>query len=88
MVDENKINGFLLDIEHEYTKARKKHPPMHSAHEGISVIREEFEELWDHVKADTAHTDAAYTEAVHLATMAMAFALEINGKLMDYQKTE
>ena len=63
----------ISDVETEVTKAESKFPPFHSAHEGISVIREEFEELWDHVKADTGYSHEAYKEATQLAAMAVRY---------------
>ena len=63
----------IQDVEKEVTKAESKFPPFHSAHEGISIIREEFEELWDHVKVDTGYSHEAYTEATQLAAMAVRY---------------
>lgn len=61
----------------EYAKARRKHPRMHSGHEGYAVIAEELDELWDHVKGDTATGPLAKKEACQVAAMAVAFMLEV-----------
>lgn len=43
----------LEEIEVEYDAAKQKHPAGYaSPHEAASIIREEFEEFWDTVKAD------------------------------------
>lgn len=55
------------------------HPPIHSGHEGQSVIREELEELWDAVKAD--RIDLALAEAVQVGAMAMRFCLDLRHKV-------
>lgn len=68
------------DVIAEVRKAEAKHAPMHSAHEGHSVIREELEELWDHVKADTGYTEEAYAEAVQVAAMGIRYMLMIKGR--------
>lgn len=42
-----------------------------SAHEAHSVLREELEEFWDHVKANTGYSDEAYHEAKQVASVAL-----------------
>jgi hypothetical protein len=71
------LDRVLNDVREEILRARAKHAPMHSAHEGASVIREEFEELWDHVRADTGTTPAARKEAIQVATMALRYVLDL-----------
>ena len=40
-------------IVEEIYRARKKHPQnFHSHHEAYAIIKEEFEEWWDSIKAD------------------------------------
>lgn len=65
------------DVWHELKASMEKHAGMHSPHEGISVIREEFEELWDHVKADTGRTSEARKEALQLAAMAVRYIIDL-----------
>lgn len=65
--------SIIADVIHEADRAMEIHGAFHSAHEGHSVLREEFEELWDHVKADTGYTDAAYKEAMQVAATAIKY---------------
>lgn len=57
--------------------AMTRHAPMHSPHEGHSVIREELDELWEHVRADTGRTAAARKEAIQIAAMGLRYALDL-----------
>ena len=85
-------DSVLAQIRNSYAKARAKHAPMHSAHEGYAVLLEEVDELWDEVKrwqpksampaifADAAYAQQAAAlrkEALHVAAMALAFILEV-----------
>ncbi len=60
----------------ELARARAKFPPMRSAHEGLAITEEEFEE-W---KAEVFHgTPArARAEAIQLAAMALRFIEDIS----------
>ena len=69
--------GILSEIKSEVDKAVAKHAPMNSPHEGSSAIREEFEELWEHVKSDTGRTPEARKEAVQVAAMAVRYILDL-----------
>lgn len=71
------ITAILTEVGQELAKAEAKHAPMNSAHEGHSVIREEVEELWDHVKADTGYSPAARKEAIQIAAMAVRYILNL-----------
>lgn len=51
--------------------------PMHSPHEGIAVIHEEFRELRRHVYGNTGRSAEARAEALQLAAMAMRYVLEL-----------
>lgn len=97
MVDNVKVDiwaaSFVADeIMEGYLKARQKHAPMHSPHEGYAVILEELDEVWEEVKrwnprsAYTAALDQGKyeenlkrmrKEALHVAAMALAFVLEV-----------
>jgi hypothetical protein len=70
-----KIELVLSMVRAELLRAEAKHPPMHSPHEGHSVIREELDELWDHVKADTGSSHAAIKEAIQIAAMGARYAV-------------
>lgn len=65
-------------IKTELRKAVAKHPSMHSAHEGHSVIREELDELWDHVKADTGYSKKAMEEAIQVAAMGVRYVVDLH----------
>lgn len=54
-----------------------RHEPLHSPHEGHSVIREELDELWEHVRADTGRSAEARREAVQIATTAIRYAAQL-----------
>ncbi len=70
----------LAQIGASYAKARAKHAPMHSAHEGYAILSEEVDELWDEVKAwqpGFANRAEMRKEALHVAAMALAFIIEV-----------
>jgi hypothetical protein len=67
----------LAKVRAEVLRAAAKHPPMNSPHEGHSVIREELDELWDHVKADTGHSNQALREAIQVACTAVRYACDL-----------
>jgi len=60
-------------IVEEIARARKKHPSFHSHHEAYVVIKEEFEEWWDSVKAD----DPDPRELLSVAAMAVLALMEL-----------
>lgn len=66
------------DIFNEAVTARRRFPAFNSAHEGASVLREEFEEMWDEVKAD--QLDAAIAEAIQVGAMAIRFVADMRAK--------
>lgn len=76
---ERRIDAVLAEVKHELFRAMAKHAPMHSAHEGFSIIAEELDELWEHVKADSATTIDGREEALQVAAMGMRFALDVCG---------
>lgn len=63
----------------EMTKATMNWPRFNSAHEGFAVLKEEVDELWDHVKTNQKKRDLAAMkkEAIQVAAMAMRFAAEV-----------
>lgn len=68
------MNAVLNELE----RAQRLHPtPMHSMHEGHSVIREEFEELWDEIIIKHPDRDKVRIECIQLAAMAVRFLVEV-----------
>lgn len=63
----------------EYEKAVCKHAPMHSAHEGYAVIKEEFEELWEEIKKQKPDNENMKKEAAQLGAMALRFLTDVCG---------
>lgn len=73
----DRIREIAMEIVAEVEKAVRKHAPMHSPHEGWSVIFEELEELREHVRADTGRSDEARKEAIQIAAMGLRYALNV-----------
>lgn len=74
----------VAQVYAELRRAEETYIPFQSPHEGISIIREEFEELWDEVKANKGHPgidpkrrEAMRKEAIHLAAMAVRFLVDL-----------
>lgn len=69
----------IKQIQGELAAAQKNWPPFNSAHEGFAVLKEEVDELWDHVKTNQKKRDlfAMRQEAIQVAAMACKFALEV-----------
>lgn len=72
-----KLNQALADIEQEYSRARMKHRPMNSRHEGYAVIKEEVDELWDEIKKREPSPENLRKEAIQIGAMILAFLLEV-----------
>lgn len=88
----DRLEVVCLEIANAYEKARDKHKPMNSPHEGYAVILEELDELWDEVKGwqpkssfagAMPERDYEYQqsklrkEALHVAAMALAFIVDV-----------
>jgi hypothetical protein len=71
------LDNILSAVRAEALRALVKHPPLHSPHEAMSVIREESDELWDHVKADTGKTPDACREAIQVAAMGARYVMDL-----------
>lgn len=71
-----RLQRTLSDVAEEYFRARRRHAPMHSAHEGYAVILEELDELWDEVKRKDPNVALMKKEATQLAAMAVSFIVE------------
>ncbi len=74
-----KEQAFAL-VKEELERSTRLFGDMQSPHEGVSVVREEFEELWDEVKAHKGGRNRmgikGRTEAVQVAAMAIRFILD------------
>jgi hypothetical protein len=78
VINDFKTVKFETMVRLELEKAIKKFPqPLKSPHEGYAVILEELDELWEHVKRDTARGRPALDEAVQIAAMAFRYAYEL-----------
>lgn len=73
------MSPFPLHVECELARARAKHAPIHSAHEGYAVILEELDEFWHEVlkKRESRDVVAMYSELVQVAAMAQRVAEDV-----------
>jgi hypothetical protein len=78
-MEAERIKQLLIDIRIEYEQASDKHSPFHSAHEGIAVIQEEFEELKAEVfkKEEERSLPVMREEATQLAAMSLRFLIDV-----------
>lgn len=76
MADARRLQLLAL-IDGELERATTRHEPMHSPHEGWAVIREELDELWEHVRADTGRDREAMVECLQIATMALRYIYDL-----------
>ncbi len=66
------------ELSDELHHAMMTYAPMHSPHEGHSVIREELDkELWEHVCNDTGRSAGARHEALQVAAMALRYIIDL-----------
>lgn len=94
-----KVNGHLetpltkavRDVVNEYKRAVDIYKPFNSYHEGISILLEEYEELWNEVKKKSSAppTDKPYDpddyqdpvkmreEAIQVAAMALRYIVDL-----------
>lgn len=68
----------VQQIVTEVNEACAKWPRFNSAHEGFAVLKEEVDELWDHVKINQKrrNLDEMKKEAKQVAAMALRFMRE------------
>ena len=83
------INFQKLVVE-ELVKARKKHGPMLSVHEGYAVILEELDEVWDEVKKRTKERDLdnLLIELIQVSSMAQKMAEDIVIPLLEKESVK
>jgi hypothetical protein len=70
---------FFDEMSHETRRAKSKHPPIHSVHEGYAVLLEEVEEFWDEVRmqTDARSKENMRKELVQVAVVAMRIAEDL-----------
>ena len=78
------------EVKHEIDRAEEKYGPFHSLHEGLAVLREEYQELeqeifWGHQKS--GNTDGVRREAIQVAAMAIKIAMQISPVPVDLPNT-
>lgn len=71
------IETILGDVRAELFQATAKFGPFNSAHEGYAVIKEEFDELWEEIKANDGDGDDARSEAIQVAAMAIRYVRDL-----------
>jgi hypothetical protein len=70
----------VLDAATELQRAQGRYPPMHSAHEGWAVIREEYLELEEALRmrqGDPERPGRIRAEAIQVAAMALRLAADV-----------
>lgn len=77
MSDREPIADILMAVTHEVLAAEDKHRPLGSPHEGWAVIREELDELWEHVRRDTGRGSEARREAIQIAAVAVRYVRDV-----------
>jgi hypothetical protein len=79
MNDNDRLTQLFTDVRMEHQRAISKFPPFNSAHEGLAIIEEEFEELKAEVfkKKEARSYPNMKNEATQLADMALRFILDV-----------
>ena len=72
-----RLDYMLRKVGDECLRAFDRFHAFNSPHEGWAVIREELDELWEHVKANDGLTDAARVEAMQVAAMAVRYMVDL-----------
>jgi len=77
--------SLLSEINEEHDFAISHFPPFASAHEGLAIIQEEFEELKAEVFRHQSKRDIAKLrkEALQVATMAARFIIDVCSTSID-----
>jgi len=79
----NRFENIILKLHDELEYAEKNFHPFHSTHEGYGVIKEEFDELWDEIKASKVvvkSNERMRKECIQVATMAIRFILDLDNE--------
>lgn len=78
-VEIDRVYALAEEIAMEARRGMAKFAAFNSPHEGKSVIEEELDELWEHVKANTGRSADARQEAIQVAAMALRYAHDLCG---------
>lgn len=73
----NKRLQVLALIDAELERAVSRFDSFHSPHEGWAVIKEEMDELWEHVRSNTGTERGAMVEAMQIAAMALRYIYDL-----------
>jgi NTP pyrophosphatase (non-canonical NTP hydrolase) len=76
---DKRLDEIIERVRTEVDYATTLYPAFNSAHEGISVLKEEVDELWTEVKVKQGkrNVDNMRQEAIQVAAMAIRFAYDI-----------
>ena len=74
--EEAVIDAILYEVKNELFRALRLYTRSNSLHGAHSILREEFEELWDEVKKKAPNKARVTEEAVQTAAMAVRLILE------------
>ena len=77
------------EVKREIDRSEMKYGPFHSLHEGLAVLREEYQELeqeifWGYQRS--GNTDNVRREALQVAAAAMRIAMQISPVPIDLPK--
>ncbi len=77
-------------VKDELAKARKKHGPMLSVHEGYAVILEELDEVWEEVKKKSSNRNHGDTlaELVQIAACTQKMAEDVVIPLLEKESVK
>ena len=78
-MDEKLLDRVLALVRVEVLEAEQRYGRIRGAHEGVSIIREEFEEFWDEVKKKPPCPDGAafVGELKQVAAMAICTMIDV-----------
>lgn len=77
----NRRMQLLAVIDQELERATSRFDGFNSPHEGWAVIREELDELWEHVRANTGRDREAMVECIQIAAMALRYVYDLGGDI-------
>lgn len=77
------VDDHMAAIEAEYRRVCSTFPPMHSAHEGLAIIREEYMDLERVISWYGADKRSCQVEATQLAAMCLRYLVDVVGPRVD-----